>query len=76
MYCYETLQMLVDSSSDNLQQRHDNNNTEPHLVDESIEHLDRRVGGCGVVQPVPGEGSQVAELVRKPRHLASSGVRG
>ena len=50
-------------------------NTDPHLVDESIEHLDRGVGGGGVVQPVPGERSQVAELVRKPRHLASSDVR-
>ena len=52
------------------------NNTDPHLVDESIEHLDCGVGGGGVVQPVPGERSQVAELVRKPRHLASSDVRG
>ena len=51
------------------------NNTDPHLVDESIEHLDRGVGGGGVVQSVPGERSQVTELVRKPRHLASSDVR-
>ena len=53
----------------------DNTDPDPHLVDESIEHLDRGVGGGGVVQPVPGESSQVAELVRKPRHLASSDVR-
>ena len=39
---------------------------------ERVKHLDSSVGGGGVVQAVPGEGGQVAEVVRKPGHVHCS----